>query len=308
MKAIMYHYVREFSAELPYFRFLDVTNFRKQLLFFKKEYGFVERDEWLEFVCTGTMPAKQGKVLLTFDDAMSCHFNYVFPELLDNGLWGIFYVPTNPYTTGKILDVHRIHLLCGAFRGDRLLEITRSLITHDMILDRKIKAFNMNTYTEQNNDIGVTEFKRLMNYYIDYQYREGIIDAIENELEFNRTADEFYVSLKKLSDMKGEGMIIGSHTDSHPVMSKLSYKKQLVELQKSFSVLSDLTAGSPRTYCHTHGEVHDFDSNTIKALKSCDVAYSFMVDHREVLPKDFSHSKHQLPRYDCNYFKHGQIS
>jgi hypothetical protein len=30
MKAIMYHYVREFSDDYPNFRFLDVSNFPKR--------------------------------------------------------------------------------------------------------------------------------------------------------------------------------------------------------------------------------------------------------------------------------------
>ena len=201
----MYHYVREFSADYPNFRFLDVSDFRKQLQFFEQEYGFVERSEWLEYVSTGKMPSKEGKVVLTFDDAMSCHYEYVFPELIDKGLWGIFYVPTNPYKFGKILDVHRIHLLCGAFEGKRLLEIASDLLTDSMIPGNKINAFKNDTYKLQNNNEGVTEFKRLLNYFIHYDFREKIIDEIASELGYSFLADEFYVPVKDLLKMKENG-------------------------------------------------------------------------------------------------------
>ena len=308
MKVVMYHYVRKFSDKYPNFRFLDVSNFRKQLLFFEKEYGFVERDEWLEYVSTGHMPTKKGKVLLTFDDAMSCHYKYVFPELLDKGLWGVFYVPTNPYKLGKILDVHRIHLLCGAFEGDNLLKIALGLLTDSMIPDKRVDAFKNDTYKSQENNRGVSEFKRLMNYFIDYDHREKIIDEIAKELGYRFVADQFYVSIKNLLKMKKNGMFIGSHTASHPVMSKLSYKEQLSELKESFAELSEVFDPNLKTYCHPYGGKHDFNNNTIRALGNCGVAYSFMVDPRDVNAMDFTLSRHMLPRYDCNFFKFGRAS
>ena len=50
MKAIMYHYVRQFDNDLPNFRFLDVDNFEKQLDFFQEKFGFVSKDEWLNVI------------------------------------------------------------------------------------------------------------------------------------------------------------------------------------------------------------------------------------------------------------------
>ena len=114
MKAIMYHYVRDFDPAMPNFRFLNITNFRKQLDMFAREFGFVTRAEWAAYVRSGQMPADTGKVILTFDDAMSCHYTGGFTELMARGLWGIFYVPTGPYTGAGLLNVHRLHLLCMA--------------------------------------------------------------------------------------------------------------------------------------------------------------------------------------------------
>lgn len=308
MKAIMYHYVREFSDDYPNFRFLDVSNFRKQLQFFEEEYGFVEREEWLEYVSTGSMPGKQGKVLLTFDDAMSCHYKYVFPELLDRGLWGIFYVPTNPYKLGTMLNVHKIHLLCGRFEGHQLFDMASDLLTDEMIPDKKIKAFKNDTYKLQNNSRGVTEFKRLMNYFINYQYRGKILDLIASKLQYSFLQENFYVPHGKLLEMEGEGMIIGSHSASHPVMSKLTYEQQFSEIQSSFSELSEAIGCNLKTYCHPYGGQHDFNKNTIKALNACNIAYSFSVEPREINVNDFMLARHELPRYDCNYFMHGQAS
>ena len=308
MKAIMYHYVREFTDIYPNFRFLDIKKFRKQLSFFDKEYGFVEREEWFEFIARGVMPKRQGKVLLTFDDAMSCHFDYVYPELMDRGLWGIFYVPTKPYRVDEMLDVHKIHCLCGKFNGNDLLEAASRCVKPEMVPDSKKPEFKFMTYKTQNNYEGVTEFKRLLNYYIDYQYRDEILTEIANELNYVFQGSDFYVSWQSLIEMKKQGMVIGSHSDGHPVMSKLSSSQQLDELKISFSVLEQLIDFRFNTYCHPFGGWHDFNSDTVQALDMLNVCFSFMVDPRDITSADINFSRQNLPRYDCNKFRHGEAS
>ena len=205
----MYHYVREYDSSYPNFRFLDIKNFCKQLDYLDKKFGFVEKDEWLSYTNSGILPKQSGKVVLTFDDTMRCHYDYVLPELKKRGLWGIFYVPTLPYSIKKILDVHRIHLLCGAFDGMKLLNIVLKSISEEMIPDSKIEEFRKETYIEQENYEGVTEFKRILNYFIDYDFREKVIDQIANKIGFEFDVGQFYVQESGLIEMKEYGMVIG---------------------------------------------------------------------------------------------------
>ena len=44
MKSIMYHYVREYNLDFPYFKYLDIKKFRQQLDFFDDKFGFVNKD------------------------------------------------------------------------------------------------------------------------------------------------------------------------------------------------------------------------------------------------------------------------
>ena len=119
MKAIMYHYVRPFDKEYPNFKNLHIDDFKKQLDYFEVEFGFVSKENFVNSFKTGT-PSKG--VILTFDDGLFCHYDYVFQELKKRGLWGIFYVPTQPYVEGKLLDVHRTHLLLGKHESAKVFE------------------------------------------------------------------------------------------------------------------------------------------------------------------------------------------
>lgn len=308
MKAVMYHYVREFDSSLPNFKFLDVSNFRKQLNFFDQNYGFVTKEEWDSFTLLGKMPNVLGKVILTFDDAMSCHYDYVFHELKERGLWGIFYVPTLPYSKSKLLDVHRIHLLCGAFDGVSLLKEAMSLLSGDMIPDSKRREFRDETYSNQINNESISEFKKLLNYYISYDFRESTIDNIGKVFNYKFIPNKFYISEVNLKEMSDYGMIIGSHTVNHPVMSKLNLLEQFNEINASFDSLIKMGVCKEKTYCHPYGGFLSFDSNTINLLNKHNVLYSFNLESREIVANDFNKSKQILPRFDCNVFDNGQVS
>lgn len=308
MKAIMYHYVRQFDNGLPNFRFLDVDNFEKQLDFFQEKFGFVSKDEWLNVIKRKKLESAKGKVLLTFDDALACHFEYVFKVLNRRGLWGVFYVPTQPYQKNKVLDVHRIHLLCGAFDGSHLLSALKASLDENMIPDEKRKEFQEQTYTRQDNYEGISEFKRILNYFVSYEYREDLIDSVAYKLNYLFQTSKFYVPLEKLKQMQLAGNIIGSHSISHPVMSKLSKIDQHSEINDSFGYLSANIKLDLKTYCHPYGGFHSFNEQTVKVLEASGVDFSFNVESRDICDDDLTSSIQFLPRYDCNEFPFGKAS
>ncbi len=308
MKAIMYHYVQEYSSDLPYFRYLDIRNFVKQLDLFEKKFGFVSKTEWMLAIERKRLGDAKGKVLLTFDDAMSCHYQYVYTELKRRNLWGIFYVPTQPYITNKMLNVHRIHLLCGAINGVELLERLLYFLEEKMIPDKKIRAFKEDTYTNQSNYEGISQFKRILNYFVSYHYREALIDKVANFFDYKFEAPTFYLSVEELQEMHAYGNIIGAHTVSHPVMSKLSAGAQLSEIVNSFNFLDNINCQTSKTYCHPYGGFHSFDDLTIDILYSQNVQYSFNVEHRDIIDADLISSVQCLPRFDCNKFPFGKAS
>ena len=115
----MYHYVREAPDRLPYFRYLHVDDFARQLDWFAESNRLVSRDEFDEACRTGRVP--EGFVL-TFDDGLADHHRFVLPLLKERGLFGIFYICSGPLERRKLLDVHRIHLILGRLGGEAAME------------------------------------------------------------------------------------------------------------------------------------------------------------------------------------------
>lgn len=305
MKAIMYHYVRQDNEELPYFRHLHIDDFKKQLEYFGSEYGFVGFDEFQNALISKE-PVKG--VVLTFDDGFKDHYRYVLPELLKRNLWGIFYIPTSPFQTGRLIDVHRIHMLIGKYGGDRIANAIQKIITQDMLSHDHIKEFQSDTYSRQNNDENTNYVKRLLNYYIDYKHRGHVIDQLMLLLYPEETGmmADFYMSSSELAEMSDHGMVIGSHTVNHPVMGKLSINDQEKEITESFDMLESIIGKRVlKSFCYPYGGFHTFSSETEVLLEKSGCHFSFNVESREISQHDLGARRQALPRYDCNQFPYG---
>lgn len=177
IKALMYHYIRPQGGEYANIRSLNIDLFRRQLDFFMKEYGVLSRDSFIHAINSGKV--KKG-VVLTFDDGFKDHYDFVLPELLKRKIWGLFYIPTGHYKVNgikKMLGVHRIHHLLGKYDAGLLYNSVNESLSSEMLDEEKIQEFDKEIYKEQASSNDEYKFKRLLNYYIKYEYRDVILDS-----------------------------------------------------------------------------------------------------------------------------------
>jgi peptidoglycan/xylan/chitin deacetylase (PgdA/CDA1 family) len=296
MKAIMYHYVREFSSHIPKLIFLDIANFRKQLDYFGENFGYITLDEWKQYLVDGSGASEDGRVILTFDDGISDHYNYVYPELKSRGLWGIFYIQTLPYMSSTMVNVHKIHNLNGRF-GDNIYDYLMSILSEDIY-----------RYQAQNHKL--TKLKKLLNYSVNPDILPNLLDKIANHFNFTFNLDDFYLSVDQIKEMSLNGMLIGAHTVSHTVMSKLSRKDQEFEIYNSFDYLDSVCNAKIYTYCHPFGGSSSYNEDTLDILEKykarARLLFSFSRESREITDKDLEESRQSLPRFDCNEFPFGR--
>lgn len=307
MKAVMYHYVRPATGDLPYFRYLHVGDFERQLDWFASRERFVTPDDMALACETGRAP---DGAILTFDDGLADHYEHVLPILRERGICGFFYVSTSPYETGRLLDVHRIHLLLGRMGGNAALQLLKNHLEGRMLGDAHVNEFHESTYKNQDNDRATTSFKRILNYLISYEHRRVLLDGMF-AVEFGDegpVVQNFYLSPAQIVEMDQAGMVIGSHGVNHYVFSKLSEPDQRQEITRSFDYLSTLLGKQIQTFCYPYGGRHSFTAQTTALLDSEGAAYSFDVNPRDATDEDFSSARQALPRYDCNMFPHGRAS
>lgn len=309
MKAIMYHYVRPYDIHFPYLKNLHFEDFKKQLDFFENKYGIISKDEFLNYFKKNNLN-NNNKIILTFDDGLSCHYNYVFPELKKRNLWGIFYISTSPLINNKILDVHKTHILLSKINSKIIYDYLIRLINDKMLDTAKYDEFKKFTYNNQKNDNYTLMVKRITNYYLSYKYRSKILKEIFNYFitDQKQIINKFYLKSDQIKEMHQNGMTIGSHTVNHPVMSRLSNINQRYEIEESFSYLQkNIKEFNPKTFCYPYGGFHSFSDETEQILDENKVLFSFNVEQRDIELRDIKNRQQALPRYDCNKFKFGKV-
>src|SRR6185295_4826270 len=157
----MYHYVRPERAALPYFRYLPLDGFRRQLDHFAATAHIVSADELQQALASG-QPLRDS-IVLTFDDGLRDHHEYVLPELRARGLWGIFFVSTLPYEQQRVLDVHKVHLALGRAGGQAVLRELEALIAPEMLQPEYVAQLAGELYRGHVEDEATARVKRLLN-------------------------------------------------------------------------------------------------------------------------------------------------
>ena len=179
---------------------------------------------------------------------------------------------------------------------------------NDFLDNNKVEEFEKLTYLTQVNDQYTLSVKRILNYFILYKYRSNVIDTLfEKFIDSDYTIDDYYLNIQNLKEMCSSGMIIGSHSENHMVMSKLSEESQKNEIFNSFNFLENqLGQLSIKSFCYPYGGFHTFNKKTEDILQEYGCDFSFNVEQRDIALDDINKRVQALPRYDCNQFPFGK--
>tara|TARA_B100000579_G_C22746006_1_gene811541 strand:- start:356 stop:1249 length:894 start_codon:yes stop_codon:yes gene_type:complete len=296
MKAVMYHYVRDFNIDFPFYNTVTRKNFLKDINKFKKKGLLSNYNELFK---------PNNKIILTFDDGFKEHL-WTAEILNKNKSFGIYFIPTKPLLNNEILDVHKTHLILGKINGKTCLEELKKYL-----VKKKYKSFyNVHeknkfkeSYKNQLDNENKKEFKKIMNYYGDIKLKHKILSYLMQLFEINIHAKDYYLTAKEIKYMSKLGMIIGSHTESHTLLSRLNYKKQFNEIYKSKIFLEKIIKKKVDTFCYPYGGKLSYNKNTLRVLKKLKFKSAFVVNYRDITKNDIQNNLFELPRYDCSYFK-----
>ncbi len=301
MIAVMYHYVRPKDKHLAHSHFLDLEDFRRQLDYMAANGGVVERQAFLE-VTQGARAVPAEGFVLTFDDGLKDHYQYVLPELIERNLWGVFFVPSGHYQTKRLLNVHALHLLLGKHGGEKVCPLLEGLINKEDIEKDYLLKFKKRAYKLHQQDSQEARVKRLVNYYLKKERLDQIIDRLAQQLaEPLDVAPQYYLSPAEIRAMDHAGMIIGGHGKTHSILSQLSPQEQEEEIAHSLDFLSSLLGNvEPRPFCYPHGQPFTYNDATLEILRDRSCNFAFAVEQRAIAKADIDQGALCLPRFDCN--------
>ena len=298
MTAVMYHYVRPCAGALLSYPYLALDDFERQLDHFSDIHGVVGREAFEDWVGGGSAPLG---VLLTFDDGLRDHVEFVLPVLRRRGLFGLFYVTSAPMTDGVLHDAHKLHLALGRLGGVAALNWLEA--RHPRLLD-ELTDDDVGHYAAQVSDLQTKQVKHLLNCMFQPDERRGIVDALVAFAFDGRppSAADVYVDEAGVRRLVAEGMGVGAHGHQHLALSRLTLGQQDCEIRRSCDVIRHLAGTLDWGYCYPWGS---FDATSERLVASVGCPFAFAVANGDIETPIAETSRFSLPRRNCNTFPHG---
>lgn len=237
-RILMYHRV----VDSPLLPGISPKLFEAQLIYLKKNFNVVSLNELLANVKKKT--EKDYQVAVTFDDGHHDFYTHAWPILRKHG------VPATLFTTTGFVDkkvwlwpdLLRMIILAAPPNNYRLDGLGEIALTRENPLHvwNTIADYCL-TLSHAGRMVFITDLAFKMNVSVDAEPQEPFAP----------------VSWSELREMKSEGLDIGSHSDTHPILSDLSDEELIIELEYSKQRISEEIGIPPTGICYPNGMAKD---------------------------------------------------
>jgi peptidoglycan/xylan/chitin deacetylase (PgdA/CDA1 family) len=195
-------------------------------------------------------------VAITLDDGYRDNFEHAFPILKSLSLPATVFLATAVIGTGKILWHDRVF---SAFRNTR-----QTLLQ---------KFGGGGTYSLERLDQKLFAQRKVLQFLRSLRVEQRVhwIDRLVQELGVPETsgATDLMLNWEQVKVMSQGGISFGSHTVSHPILSKISKAEAMAELQQSKTAIEDRLSKTVKSFAYPSGRIEDYNAETIRALKEC---------------------------------------
>jgi peptidoglycan/xylan/chitin deacetylase (PgdA/CDA1 family) len=239
--------------------------FNDHISWLKRRVSLVTLDEALAFI-EGTNIDRNRccRVLITFDDGYLDNYAVAYPVLRSHGVQGVFHLATSMVGS---CDVpwwdHIAYLVKTARRRSFSLHYPDDL-TVDIGKTGLVESLRniLKLYKQPNNSDPARFLREL---------------AEESKGEEPPGTQRRFMNWEEAREMRKGGMVIGSHTHSHTVLSQLAPDRQFEELSRSRAILKEQLSVEADVLAYPVGARSSFTDQTQKLAREAGyrAAFSF---------------------------------
>jgi peptidoglycan/xylan/chitin deacetylase (PgdA/CDA1 family) len=259
-RVLTYHRVQEPDVYARYYQHVAVTpeEFELQMSFLASSYNPISMQQLLE-VRNSVESLPPRSVLLTFDDAYQDFENYAWPVLRQYKLPVTLFVPTsfpdNP---------------AGSFWWDKLVEALHNTPRHDSY-NTRFGNFSLETLNDR-----VKTYRRMRDYIKALPQNEAVecVDKICKDLGADVTRNHV-MGWDILRQLAKEGVTLGAHTRTHPMMDRISIDQALVEAHGSLQDIVREIGSTLPIFAYPSGH---FSQEVVKGLKEIGFKLAFTTE------------------------------
>lgn len=227
--------------------------FRQQMEYLERSFNVLPLADILARLQAGT-PLPKRCVAITFDDGYEDNYLHAFPILERCGLPATIFV-----TTGCIGGGRRLWF-------DQVLEAFSGTTREALDVPEIGLSLSFSTPAEK-SEAAMTSLERLKGLAGDT--RSAMVARVVSQLgteEPEGTSNQM-LTWEQVRRMAESGISFGSHTVTHPILSKISIQEAEWEVTESKRVIESQTGRPVSVFAYPNGRPDDFSPETVGLLK-----------------------------------------
>lgn len=259
-QVLAYHRVNDDNN--PFFPGVPTKVFEKWIKYLSRNFYILSIEEIVDIIKKDKM-LPNNTLTITFDDGYRDNYTNVFNILKKYSISATIFLATGFIDTDKIPWFDKLRL---AFKNTSKPYIELKSYTSKKLslrsLDEKISALNKVTAIL----ISLEESQRLK-----------LFDEIIDELEANDMSElsDLMLTWEQIKEMHESGISFGSHTVTHPIMSKISIERAREELVESKRTIEENLGSPVISFAYPNGKKEDFHDGIKEVLKEAGYSCAF---------------------------------
>ncbi len=260
--------IPETNRQYEYRNMILDKDFKWQLDFLSCYYNKISIEQFMDFR-EGKINLPQNPFLITFDDGYRNNLQVATPLLKEKGISAIFFI-----TSGLI--------------GSREELLWTDLITYLLFATKK-KKVRVLLLNEVEFSLETEKFRELASIRIrsflknaSKQEITRVIAALKSQLDDvesvtpNKYKERYeFLSWKEAINLLETGMVVGSHTVSHPILATLSLQMSKFEITKSKEEIEAHLKKPCDYFSYPNGKSSDFGTLHEKMLEEANYKCAF---------------------------------
>jgi len=262
---LTYHGVSSFIPEVnrqyEYRNVVFAKDFRWQMEFLLHYYNKISIEQLVDFISGKISLPKKRYFLITFDDGFKNQLEVATPILKEYGISGVFFISTN--CVGKsnyMLWTDKIIYLIFTTKKKKVkVTLEREYeFSLEREQDRERAAKKIRSYLKS---APKEEINRIISILLSQLDDVEIFPSDKHKERYE------FLDWSDVINLSKSGMVIGSHTTNHLILSTLSLEESKMEMIKSKEEIEKHLNKPCYYFSYPDGEASDFEQEHKKMLK-----------------------------------------
>jgi peptidoglycan/xylan/chitin deacetylase (PgdA/CDA1 family) len=252
VQILAYHRVNDDNN--PFFPAITVKSFEKQMEYLAATHNILHLEEAIDRLVCKDVP--DNAIVVTFDDGYKDNYTNAFPVLRRLSIPAIIFLTVQSIGIGRYIW-HDI--LFHAFWETQVEEIEGF-----GDISQKISLKTAAQKAEATQKIAF--FLKTLDNAQKKIFLKQLLDLLKISKE-NMDKD-LMLTWENIGEMGKSDIAFGSHTLSHPIMTKIGEKEAWAEINESRKIIERKTKRKIFAFAYPNGKMEDFNEETKKLLKA----------------------------------------